>query len=48
MEVRKRRKLGADEYEEDDADDGAVAGSGAESSSSHKDAAAQAKDTKAG
>ncbi|KAH8378341.1 hypothetical protein KR093_010781, partial [Drosophila rubida] len=48
MEVRKRRKVGADEYEEDD-DEGDVAQDGGhEGSSTHKDAAAQAKDTKAG
>ncbi|XP_030561778.1 translocation protein SEC62 isoform X2 [Drosophila novamexicana] len=43
MEVRKRRKVGADEYEEDDED---VEGS--ETLPPVRDAAAQAKDTKAG
>lgn len=46
MEVRKRRQVGADEYEEDDADD--AGGNDDESTTSHKDASAQAKDTKAG
>lgn len=48
MEVRKRRQVGADEYEEDDAEEAAATVNGGESSTSHKDAAAQAKDTKAG
>ncbi|XP_064548447.1 translocation protein SEC62 isoform X1 [Drosophila montana] len=43
MEVRKRRKVGADDYEEDDED---VEGS--ETLPPLRDAAAQAKDTKAG
>lgn len=47
MEVRKRRQVGADEYdEEDDADD--AGGNDDESTTSHKDASSQAKDTKAG
>lgn len=47
MEVRKRRQVGADEYdEEDDADDAGA--NDDESTTSHKDASSQAKDTKAG
>ncbi|XP_034097427.1 translocation protein SEC62 isoform X1 [Drosophila albomicans] len=50
MEVRKRRKVGADDYEEDDDDVGGDATQNYESeiSSSRLDATAQAKDTKAG
>ncbi|XP_060666998.1 translocation protein SEC62 isoform X2 [Drosophila nasuta] len=50
MEVRKRRKVGADDYEEDDDDVGGDATQNDESeiSSSRLDATAQAKDTKAG
>ncbi|XP_032591944.1 translocation protein SEC62 isoform X2 [Drosophila grimshawi] len=46
MEVRKRRQVGADEYDEDD--DEAADGEGAETSPPQADTMAQAKDTKAG
>ncbi|KAH8273809.1 hypothetical protein KR044_001104, partial [Drosophila immigrans] len=48
MEVRKRRKVGADEYDEDDDEGDAAHNDGHETSSSLLDTTAQAKDTKAG